>query len=71
MLKKTKTRIGPFLKGTYTHIYIYTHNTRIEGCFLILALPRSPGGFGQLRKACRNHLHLFWYLFDAVVTNYS
>ena len=33
--------------------------------------PRVPGGFRELREACRNHFHLSWYLFDDVETSYG
>ena len=27
-----------------------------------LAVPRGPGGFGEVREAGRNHFHLSWYI---------
>ena len=33
--------------------------------------PRVPGGFWELREACRKHFHLSWYLSNAVVTSYD
>jgi len=32
---------------------------------------RGPGGFRKVWEAGRNHLHLSWYLSDAVVTSYG
>ena len=36
-----------------------------------LAFPRDPGGFREVREACRNHFHLPWYLSDTVVASCS
>ena len=32
---------------------------------------KDPGGFRELREACRNHCHLSWYLSDSMVPNYG
>ena len=36
-----------------------------------LPVTRGPGGFRELREACRNHFQLFWNLSGAVVTTYN
>ena len=36
-----------------------------------LAFSWGPGGFRELREACRKHFHPSWYLSDAVVTSYD
>ena len=38
---------------------------------MFLVFSQGPGGFRELREASRNHIHLPWYLSDAVVTSYS
>ena len=37
----------------------------------LLASSRGPGGFREPREACRNYIHLSWYLSDAVATSYG
>ena len=39
--------------------------------YRLLAFPRGPGGFSELREAYRNNFHRSWYLSDAVVTSYA
>jgi len=36
-----------------------------------LAFYGGPGGFRELREACRKHFHGSWYLFEPGVTSYD
>ena len=38
---------------------------------MLLAFPRGPGGFRELRGAGRNHFHLSWCLSEAMITRYD
>ena len=52
-------------KGTNNEYKDYVQNCSLT-CLVLklrfLAFPQGPGGFRELREACRNHFHLSWYL---------
>ena len=51
-----------FTKGNFTNVLpICSENVRVLK-LRFLAFPRGPGGFRELREACRSHSHLSWYL---------
>ena len=37
----------------------------------LLAFFHAPGGFREVREACRNNFYLCWYLSVSVVTSYG
>ena len=49
---------------------IFSENNRVLKLRL-LAFPKGPGWFREVRGAGRNHFHLSWYLLEPGVTSYD